>query len=389
MIKIPINKYKGLEIVHYKHIEGYITDVIQFYINCCNIVDNLLAPNDFQINLTNKYTKQTLCSFAKAIIDEKYKQNRINDISDIFINKQTDVNLTNKCNDYRRFFEELLSPLSNIYVKNIIIGEPAQLINIYAYASNIFSNLGIKPNGMQKGLMHEVLEVIFDYKKFINNGIKSNINSIFWNAYKLCDKLNVNACPYCNRMYTFTVFKKSKKALIRPEIDHFLPKERYPIFALSFYNLVPSCKICNSSFKRDQSLDINKFLHPYLDELDVHYKFDYEPIDINAFNGDKSKIDVKINRNGHSDAKSDNSLALFEIEDIYKHHNDVIADLIYKRRLYCDSTINEIVSFLVSDGLMSATYDEIFNSIFNITKKDEIIDTPLGKLRQDIILKLK
>jgi hypothetical protein len=52
-------------------------------------------------------------------------------------------------------------------------------------------------------------------------------------------------CPCCdeNRLYS------KNKATIRTEIDHFLPKTKYPHLACHPYNLVPVCHQCNSAFK--------------------------------------------------------------------------------------------------------------------------------------------
>lgn len=70
-----------------------------------------------------------------------------------------------------------------------------------------------------------------------------------WDAYGLAKKLNVNVCPYCNQLPTYTIGTSLKKG-VRPEFDHFLDKVRFPYLALSIYNLVPSCHICNSNLDR-------------------------------------------------------------------------------------------------------------------------------------------
>lgn len=53
-------------------------------------------------------------------------------------------------------------------------------------------------------------------------------------------------------------------------LDHYLPKERYPEFAIFPANLVPCCAVCNTR-KRDLVLiggtDIRAFLHPCFDTI--------------------------------------------------------------------------------------------------------------------------
>lgn len=80
----------------------------------------------------------------------------------------------------------------------------------------------------------------------------SHFNRIIYNifvdhAYKYLDKhnfideINLGTCPYCNRSYSYTV----KDGSIKPELDHFFPKSKYPFLAVSYYNLIPSCPTCN------------------------------------------------------------------------------------------------------------------------------------------------
>lgn len=60
-------------------------------------------------------------------------------------------------------------------------------------------------------------------------------------AIWLLDQLQVRTCPYCNRVYT----THARSSGIRPSLDHFFPKSKHPYFALSLFNLVPSCDYCN------------------------------------------------------------------------------------------------------------------------------------------------
>lgn len=63
-------------------------------------------------------------------------------------------------------------------------------------------------------------------------------------AYWLQSQLDVKVCPYCNRMYTTTLYGKKR---IRPDFDHFYPQSRYPYLAVSLFNLIPSCNVCNKA----------------------------------------------------------------------------------------------------------------------------------------------
>lgn len=104
-----------------------------------------------------------------------------------------------------------------------------------------------------------------------------------YGAYIFVKTLDLKTCPYCNRNYTFAVDENSGK--LRPEIDHFYPKSIYPFLAMSFYNLIPSCSICNHTKKDKVKLDL---LNPY--ELKKNdFKFTYIPKDISFFNVENEK----------------------------------------------------------------------------------------------------
>jgi hypothetical protein len=64
-------------------------------------------------------------------------------------------------------------------------------------------------------------------------------------------------CPFCGLSESAT-------------LDHYLPKERNPQFAVFSKNLVPCCSPCNTR-KRDKVLDedtdVRLFVHPYFDDI--------------------------------------------------------------------------------------------------------------------------
>jgi len=58
-------------------------------------------------------------------------------------------------------------------------------------------------------------------------------------------------------------------------LDHFIPKAHFPVFAVTPLNLVPSCRDCNMDKKSDFSTEIREqTLHPYFDNVsDVQWLF--------------------------------------------------------------------------------------------------------------------
>jgi hypothetical protein len=64
-------------------------------------------------------------------------------------------------------------------------------------------------------------------------------------------------CPYCGLSEAST-------------LDHYLPKEKHPQFAVFSRNLVPCCSLCNTRKAElivDDVTNLRLFLHPYFDEI--------------------------------------------------------------------------------------------------------------------------
>ncbi|MBY8933987.1 hypothetical protein [Pseudomonas fluorescens] len=109
---------------------------------------------------------------------------------------------------------------------------------------------------------------LFDYGRFSTKG------AAHWNAYSLCQKSSYRLCPYCQQGLAITIFRDKHTKSLRPTLDHFYPKKKYPFLALSLYNLIPSCHSCNSSLKGDTDFYTEAHLHPYENDEVIRYDFD-------------------------------------------------------------------------------------------------------------------
>ena len=158
-------------------------------------------------------------------------------------------------------------------LKKIIVGKPLELHGLGTALlkkvhNGTYPKITYRTNQTQSKEFGDYILEIFNYDLFVDK-------KRFWNAYELSKQLGVDVCIYCNRNYTYTL-TNGRNYYVRPEFDHFLPKSRYPFFAISFYNLIPSCHICNSNLKRDIDFTTSTNLHPYLNSLDDTLKFTIE-----------------------------------------------------------------------------------------------------------------
>ncbi|MEM5557682.1 hypothetical protein AAHK07_04085 [Aliarcobacter cryaerophilus] len=254
-------------------------------------------------------------------------------------------------------------------LKDILKADTKEIKIFIEYFKNNYSNsIGIE--GQKKEEWHPLYKIIRDeifekeYKNWGNRKVE-------YSAYEFVKKLDLKTCPYCNRNYTFIVDEESGK--LRPEIDHFYPKSIYPFLAMSFYNLIPSCPICNhtKSSKIKENL-----INPY-DIKDDDFKFTYKPIDI-SFSEVESK---KYNMNSFEiEFKNKNeNIDIFKLDELYKQHKDIVVDLLIKKAYYPKSYIKEL------ENNFGFTKDEIYRYLLNNYKKEEDLHKrPLSKLIKDI-----
>lgn len=219
-------------------------------------------------------------------------------------------------------------------------------------------------------------------------GKKSNSNFILRNVFidyaydnSLFDKLefiksiNIDTCPYCNRNYIYFLSKDKK---IKPQIDHFYPKSKYPFFAVSFYNLIPSCQTCNGFGAKEEKDPIEEDLvNPY-DLKSTDFKLSYTINSINALNPllNKNSVTIKFIKKlkGHID--------VFKLEEFYQQHSDHALELIIKSRLKYSSQYRDYLKTYSGFKFSDEEIDRLI--LGNYSTIEEMHKRPLAKLYQDL-----
>ena len=286
---------------------------------------------------------------------------------------------------------ELRNFLNDLRIKKILSDPPELLLG---HHNNLLTNLtGYSPIEWEEFLKCKVKQkknrtatediVVAKYKSLADDiGEIFNYTGQFANkstpysAYDLAKNLNFQTCIYCNRIYTKTVKNPSK--ITRPEFDHWFPKSSYPILALSFYNLIPSCHICNSGVKGSTKMDPANFIHPYMDEsIDYKFSFWIEKYD---------EFDFKIDRVKGS--KEDNTIEAFQIEKIYETHRDEIYDLVKLKKLYSVDYLIKLKN-LLSEVDSNISMQEIYRLAFGTHyRTEDFHKRPLSKMKKDILTEL-
>lgn len=214
------------------------------------------------------------------------------------------------------------------------------------------------------------IKSIFDYENYFSK------KGSAYSTYNLADKLNINTCIYCNRMYAKTVIKPHK--ITRPEFDHWFPKSKCPLLALSFFNLIPSCHICNSAIKGDIDLSLDEHFHPYVDNekiINDEIKFSYYNKSLDTYGFTMT----------HSSLKSKNTIEAFKIKQIYETHEDEIIDLRKIRDTYSESYLQNLSNLY--KGVISE--EEIYRLAFGVYLEEAKFEKrPLSKMKKDILIEL-
>jgi hypothetical protein len=151
--------------------------------------------------------------------------------------------------------EDLIDFLESVLDK-ILIGSPDELECVALAVQGMYPAFSAYAARSKKGkalkdMVHRntlaIVEACFDYDKFSEKRPG-------WTAYALVCAHKLRICPYCHAHHVNYhvdpgAASTRKQYVIRPPLDHFLPKSRYPYLAVSLSNLVPSCVPCNSSIK--------------------------------------------------------------------------------------------------------------------------------------------
>lgn len=280
-------------------------------------------------------------------------------------------------------------------------------LNLKAYLKSIDINIiktsltKLKPSSKYKNLIDNLEDIIKatlsdievkykDYLTPLSKKEKKKIEDIFdysghrqkENFMEHFKKLNLKSCPFCNNNYIFFYTKGSGKFNTLATLEHYYPKVNYPHLSLSFYNLIPSCSTCNSKFKGKKE-HVGKIVHPYYDDFDKNATFN---VSLNGL-GIKKGIELEVNLTSDND-KCKASIERFQLDKIYKQHDDIAKEIWNKAQIYNEDRIEELYeSFYKKLGYSKK---DVKNFIFcNYLHVKDINKRNHAKLTQDILKQFK
>lgn len=261
-------------------------------------------------------------------------------------------------------------------LKSIITKQPSDLLLLNKQFKGLVKSKASTVNSQ--------LKKIFNYKNFIVKKEKK------YDAYDLAKKLDVRVCLYCNRMYTLTIKigNKEKQHITRPEFDHFFDQATYPMLALSIYNLIPSCTICNSTLKGSTKFDLSSHIHPYIDNCLSNYKYSFKPYDVKSILGNSSNLEVKvIPGTNPMSTKLTNTADVFKLEAIFNGHTEELRDIFDIRYRFSKTYLDQLFSTYSSLGI---SYEEAYRIAFGVHYNDtDFGKRPFSKVKKDLLKELE
>lgn len=341
MIKININNLDIIKTYHRDYIKNNVEPRIDQYrifnadrIEISNFISEFIKEDLYNITLESLEIEDL------KKINKKYKKIKDKSILD-YIEKDKMVSISNELNKYleyikisdgrnssiiekrKRKWEELCNLTYDISDNNIKIKYFFKSEINFNNKTSIISQLKNLIEFISKSIdkdskrykLEEIIRYIFNYDSFKDNESE-------WNRHKIIYLMGVEVCPYCNRNYITNYLYRGKEKTTA-DLDHFYCQDKYPYLALSIYNFIPSCQVCNSRFKIAKDFLEKSHIIPYKEGFDRDAIFrtkSNKDSTIDYILGKDLNFDIEIKINTDYEDKKErieNSIDTFKLEELY------------------------------------------------------------------------
>lgn len=280
--------------------------------------------------------------------------------------------------------DPLLNPKQKLYVQliirewdNLIVLEPPFDVTIQKFESIFVAEkiateqFGIDPKS-PKFLYKEIVKAMrYDY-------VQEKVYP------KIINQLGIKTCVYCNAQYAFS-YDNGKDSFQNYEIDHWMPKSKYPYLCTSFFNLQPSCPKCNKSkSSKDDILPFCLYTH---DGSKLN-PFDFSILHVSCaqYLATHDRDMLRIIFSSKEPGLKDNMDTLFHISTQYQAHKEVVEELIWKKQIYNSTILGIYKDNFKQLGFKQTDFNRFILS--NYDKDEDILKRPFAKMVQDIAKQL-
>jgi len=286
--------------------------------------------------------------------------------------------------------EQYKKLLFNIFKQNKLEKKENKKLLFSITVQNLDNLLQKKLKGFDETISFEKLiladfDYLYNLTQYIDKSssftqLNKKEKSYFLTLYERLKKtdyvkmLQVSTCLYCNRNYIFN-FTKNNKLEATAQIDHFFDKKTYPYLAISLYNLVPCCIVCNQR----KSTKKQNIIHPFVESFDTSAKFRLAIKD-SSFYYTQQGFEILLTSDN---PKAQNSIEIFNLNRLYQNHKDIVLELIQKDIVYNESYLDELLTKY--EGTLFKNKEDLQRLVSGGYIEDENINKrPLSKLTKDI-----
>lgn len=273
-------------------------------------------------------------------------------------------------------YDDILSDLNLIYanvIKHGTITKIKSYHDLLIRRSKNYSNTNINVIVSNRINYDDIYEDFKEFNTFYDKWSEKKIN------YWIMEKTELKVCPYCNILYTYNRGKN-----VTAQLDHFFPKSEYPIFALCFYNLIPSCPACNK-IKRDDNEDMAS---PYKDGVfkDLRITWDCKKGDGHDKYSEKDSltaleemIEIRIETSKNDER---NNLEIMKLKEAYQQHRDQACEIIKKAKIYTNPEAQKLIcNISTSEGITPEEVERCY--LGNYLDENNLKQRPLSKMMRD------
>lgn len=365
---------------------GKLKDIFQIY------YDSIIKVNEFKNIRIN--------DLMDLFIADDYRVKLLNEVTNVNLKGSRTETLKSRRNILEKYFNNTESPLKLSYFDSTFIEQYNEGDKCLSNKSRFKKIFKFNKEYIQKieKLIHlnKILKNIFNYECFQSDGIKIKIdnNDEKWDRHKLISMLNISVCPYCNRQYISNYIDNKMEKKTTADLDHFYSQNNYPFLALSLYNFIPSCQICNSRFKLQKDFRFEEHVYPYEESFEDNAWFETgfikkcgsDEYDMDFLFGISNvfDIDIKIKNQIEERLKNKikNSIKTFKLKEVYQSHIDYVRALLLKSIIYNESKITEL--YTEYPGMFKGREEVVQMIVSNYISDEELGKRPLAKLTKDI-----
>lgn len=322
---------------------------------------------------------------SKEIVElrsnKHYQIDEYIDFSTFILSK---INLKKSDNSYK-FRKKGTTTVGSKSTKRIEIWKELELYYLSQNYKNFFDPIEYESfmnnfelfNKNEKNFLTKLLKIIKPYVD-LQRILYSNLNYEKYRPKFRMDLINswgINYCPYCNAN---EIKKYDKNEKSTGELDHLLPKNYFPLFALSYGNFIVSCSECNQKFK---NANISDYVYDRKSGFGDDATFNYTELSLDSYlNPEINNINLCIDiNNKENEEMLATFIKEFKLKDIYKTEGvktEVCSMFRAVKRIYNRGN-KKYIELLVKDGISN---HDIQHEMIKFIKNKELNEDELTEL---------